>query len=96
MGTDMTGKEALKNDTRLAEIEQWLVERSGSVQDQQLTTIDPDYDLVDSGLIDSLRLVEFAFFLGRLTGRRPDLAELRLGQFRTLRLIGEYFLGDLA
>lgn len=90
----MQGNEALKKDTRLAEVEQWLELRSGSMTGSQPASIDADLDLIDSGLIDSLRLVEFAFVLGKVTGRRPNLADVKLGDFRTLRLISENFLGD--
>jgi acyl carrier protein len=91
----MIGNEAIEQDGRLADIEQWLLARSRSRSArQEYTSIDPDLDLIDSGLLDSLHLVEFAFILGKATGRRPDLAELRLSQFRTLRLIGESLAGD--
>jgi acyl carrier protein len=73
----------------LGEIEQWLLERAKRIEGVRLDAIDPDFDLVDSGLIDSLRLVEFAYLVGRLTGRRLDPRELKLDQFRTLRKIGE-------
>jgi acyl carrier protein len=80
------------SDPRLGEIEQWLLERAKVVEGVQLDAIDPDLDLVDSGLIDSLRLVEFAYLVGRLTGRRLDPTELKLDQFRTLHKIGELHL----
>jgi acyl carrier protein len=90
----MTGKQAVAKDARLAEIEEWLLERSKSVADAQLRSIDPDLDLVNSGLVDSLRLAEFAFLLGKLTGQRIDPTELSLDQFRTLKSISEHFLNE--
>jgi acyl carrier protein len=91
----MTSNDAIKQDARLADIEQWLLARSRSRSSrQEYTSIDPDLDLIDSGLLDSLHLVEFAFILGKATGQRPNLAQLKLSQFRTLRLISERIAGD--
>ncbi|WUH98864.1 hypothetical protein OHR68_36035 [Spirillospora sp. NBC_00431] len=71
----------------LDEIEKWL--RS---QDSAITTLDLDTDLVETGLVTSLKIVELTFLIGRLTGRTIDLEGLRLEQFRTLRNISEGFL----
>lgn len=90
----MTRKQAVAKGSRLSEIEEWLLERSKSVAEEGLTSIDPDLDLVGSGLVDSLRLAEFAFLLGKLTGRRVDPTELSLEQFRTLTSISEHFLNE--
>jgi acyl carrier protein len=76
----MTGKQAVAKDARLSEIEEWLLERSKSVADERL--------------VDSLRLAEFAFLLGKLTGQRIDPTELSLDQFRTLKSISEHFLSE--
>jgi Phosphopantetheine attachment site len=81
-------------DERTAELTRWLLNRAGQMDRMSLTSIEPDVDLVDIGLIDSLRFVEFAFLVGKVTGQRLDVERLKLDQFRTLRRITEEFFGD--
>jgi acyl carrier protein len=77
-----------------SEIERWLLARARALGHENLTDIDPDLDLIENGLLDSLRLVEFAFLLHRASGRRIDPQNLNLAQFRTLRTISDTFLSD--
>jgi len=58
----------------------------------QLVRIDPDLDLIATGLINSLSFAELTFLIGKLTGRRPEVAKLTADQFRTLNRISESFL----
>lgn len=76
---------------RLAEIENWILARNAQ-NNPDLTTVDPDLDLIASGLINSLSFVELTFLIGKLTGRRPDVEKLTADQFRTLNRISESFL----
>jgi acyl carrier protein len=76
----------------LAEIEQWIIARNVETA-PELTRIDPDLDLIASGLINSLSFVELTFLIGKLAGRRPEVASLRADQFQTLNRISESFLG---
>ncbi len=78
---------------KIAVIERWLLKRSESMERQQLATIDPDLDLVDAGLVDSLRIVEFVVLVGQVAGKRIDMNDLDLYRFRTLRRVSDNFLG---
>ncbi len=78
---------------KIAVIERWLLKRSESMERQQLATIDPDLDLVDAGLVDSLRIVEFVVLVGQVAGKRIDMNDLDLDRFRTLRRVSDNFLG---
>ena len=46
-------------------------------------------DLIDSGLLDSLALVELLFAIEQEFGVTLDLAEFDIDNFRTIRRIGE-------
>ncbi|WP_024804047.1 acyl carrier protein [Nocardia sp. BMG51109] len=75
----------------LAIVERWLVERSRVLDTAPADAIDPDLDLIDSGLIDSMRLVEFVFLLGEATGAPIDIDEQAIDTLRTLRRISEHY-----
>jgi acyl carrier protein len=75
----------------LATVVRWLVERSAALDPAPIDDIDPDLDLVDTGLIDSMRLVEFVFVLGAATGTAIDIDELTVDRLRTLRQISKYY-----
>jgi acyl carrier protein len=49
-----------------------------------------DADLIDSGLLDSLALVELLFALEREFGLSIPLEELDIETFRTVRSIADY------
>jgi acyl carrier protein len=71
----------------LDELEKWL----RSQHDGDLT-LDMDTDLVETGLVTSLKIVELTFLLGRVTGEKVALENLKLDQFRTMRSIAENFM----
>lgn len=71
----------------LDEIEKWLRARN-----EEVPPLDKDTDLVETGLVTSLKIVELTFLLGKITGRKVDLEGLKLNQFRTLGSISENFL----
>ncbi|HEY0166643.1 MAG TPA: hypothetical protein VGB75_06330 [Jatrophihabitans sp.] len=60
----------------------------------ELTSIDPDLDLIDNRLIDSLSFVNFLYVLEEQSGRQISLDEVSPEDFRTLRRIRERFFGD--
>jgi len=74
----------------IAEIEKWLLVKSAA-SGRELESIDPDLDLIASGVVTSLSFVELTFLIGQLTGRTPDVRKLGADQFRTLRRIAESF-----
>lgn len=69
------------------QIKQWILDRHSEVPD-----IDPDFDLLESRLIDSLAFVEFLVLVSRLSGEDIDMETIDLDDFRTLRSIeARYF-----
>jgi acyl carrier protein len=70
-------------------LEQWLLalERNAA-----LPRIDPDADLIDGGIIDSLEFVNLLLFVEELRGRPIASSEIRLEAFRTLRTIAGTYL----
>lgn len=53
----------------------------------------PDADLIDSGILDSLALVELLFALEREFGVAIPLEELDIDTFRTVSSIAEFVDG---
>jgi hypothetical protein len=76
---------------QLAQVERWILNRNKESA-PTLDQIDPELDLIASGLINSLSFVELTFLIGQLTGRTPDVHKLHAEQFRTLRAIEEHLL----
>jgi acyl carrier protein len=60
----------------------------------ELSSIDPDLDLIDNRLIDSLTFVNFLYVLEEQSGRQISLDEVSPEDFRTLRRIRERFFSD--
>jgi hypothetical protein len=85
------GSQVDQRRAQLTEIENWILTKNAANQ-PDLTAIDPDLDLIKSGLISSLHFVELMFLIGKLTGRRPAMEKLTADQFRTLNRIDESFL----
>jgi acyl carrier protein len=72
-----------------AELDQviaWILARH-----PELTEFDPDCDLIDNRLIDSMSFLEFIALIERLTGRPVDPESLNLDDFRTLNRIERAF-----
>jgi acyl carrier protein len=57
----------------------------------ELGSIDPDYDLIDNRVLDSLGFVNFLYVLEEQTGREISLDQVSPEDFRTLRRIRERF-----
>jgi acyl carrier protein len=70
-------------------LERWLLalERNAALE-----RIDPDADLIDAGLLDSLEFVNLLLFVEELRGRPIRSSEIRLEAFRTLRTIHHTYL----
>lgn len=59
----------------------------------ELTSIDPDLDLIESRVLDSLGFVNFLYVLEEHTGREIALDQVSPEDFRTVNRIAERFLG---
>jgi acyl carrier protein len=71
-----------------------LVEAYLLARRPDLVEIDPDLDLIDNRILDSVGFVNFLYVLEEQTGREIPLDEVSPEDFRTLRRIRERFLGD--
>jgi acyl carrier protein len=58
----------------------------------EVTELDPDHDLIDNRLIDSMAFLEFIVLLERVAGRPIDVETLNLDDFRSLARIERAFL----
>lgn len=73
----------------LAQIVAWIGSRH-----PEAAAIGPDYDLIDSRLIDSLGFLEFIVLIERLSGRPVDVETLDLDDFRSLNRIERAFFSE--
>lgn len=71
----------ISEDKFLASAKEFLGERLGD----KVATVDFDTDLVRSGLLDSLLVLEFFFFLEGLTGTELDPEDATVESLSTLR-----------
>lgn len=70
----------------LDQVSQWLQARHPEV-----TEIEPDLDLIDSRLIDSLGFLEFIGLIERLAGTPIDVETVDIDNFRSLANIDQAF-----
>ncbi|KAB2342450.1 acyl carrier protein [Actinomadura rudentiformis] len=61
-----------------------------------LDSIDPDLDLIESRVLDSLGFVNFLYALEEHTGREISLDQVSPEDFRTVNRIAARFLHDVA
>jgi acyl carrier protein len=73
----------------LAEVAAWIRTRHPEVEE-----IDPDYDLIENRLVDSLALVEFIILVERLAGRPLEVDTIDLDDFRSLNRLHKAFFAD--
>ncbi|MER6046253.1 acyl carrier protein [Streptomyces sp. BHT-5-2] len=74
------------------QLKQWILARHPETPD-----IDPDLDILENRLIDSLAFIEFMLLVSRLSGEEIDMETLDIDDFRTLRRIEErYFRAGVA
>ena len=69
---------------QMDQIKAWLLAKKPEIED-----IDPDFDIIESRVIDSLSFTEFIIFLEEVTGREIELQTESILAFRTLRSIQE-------
>ncbi len=67
---------------QMDQIKSWLLAKKPEIQD-----IDPDFDLIENRVIDSLGFLEFILFLEEVRGREIQLHAESANLFRTLRAI---------
>ena len=72
-----------------SQIERWLLNNN-----PDLLIIPKDLDLLENRLIDSLRFMEFIFFLETLSGSAIDIAQIHIDDFRTIQCIVERYLSS--
>ena len=65
----------------------WLRERKPKLLSEGGALDDPDFDLIENRVVDSLIFLEFVFFLEELSGRQLDTGPEHMASFRTLRAI---------
>jgi uncharacterized protein (TIGR03083 family) len=75
----------------LDQIKSWVLSRHPG-----LTDLDPDLDIVESRLIDSLTFVDFVFYVEQVSGQPIEMDGLNVDDFRTLRRIAERYLDEPA
>ncbi|WP_405783295.1 acyl carrier protein [Streptomyces sp. NBC_00859] len=68
------------------EVMKWIYEQNPDFDD-----IDPDLDLFDTRLVNSLSLIEFVVIVERASGQAIDRRQLKTEDFQTLRTIQEKF-----
>lgn len=68
----------------MAQIKAWLLARKPEIQD-----IDPDFDIIENRVIDSLSFTEFIIFLEEVSGQEVEIDAGSVNTFRTLRAIQE-------
>lgn len=71
---------------RLEQVSQWIQARHPEV-----AQIEPDFDLIDSRLIDSLGFLEFIGLIERLAGTPIDVETVDIDDFRSLANIEQAF-----
>ncbi|MFH8561878.1 hypothetical protein [Streptomyces sp. NPDC017988] len=76
------------------EVLTWIYEQNPDIEDfEDFEDIDPDLDLFDTRLVNSLSLIEFVVVIERASGQVIDRRQLRTEDFQTLRTIQEKFFG---
>jgi len=72
---------------QLESVKRWLLAKKPDLGD-----IDLDLDLIANRVIDSLRFIDFVFFLEQLTGRELQMDAESVKAFRTLRSLRDQVL----
>lgn len=67
---------------QMDQIKAWLLAKKPEIQD-----IDPDFDIIENRVIDSLSFTEFILFLEEVSGREVQIYTESVNAFRTLRSI---------
>jgi acyl carrier protein len=72
---------------QMDQIKAWLLAKKPEIDD-----IDPDFDIIENRVIDSLSFTEFILFLEEVSGREVQIYTESVDAFRTLRSIQENIL----
>ncbi|MCM6774566.1 acyl carrier protein [Nocardia sp. CDC159] len=75
--------------TGIAAVEEWLHQ-----QEPDFGDIDPDLDLIEAGLVNSIQAVELLVVIERAGGAKIDRREVEADHFRSLRAIAEKFFAQ--
>ncbi|MFI2644371.1 phosphopantetheine-binding protein [Streptomyces sp. NPDC018610] len=73
------------------EVMSWFHEQNPDVEE-----VDPDLDLFDTRLVNSLSLIEFVVVIERASGQVIDRRQIKTDDFRTLRTIQEKYFAESA
>ncbi|GGX90991.1 acyl carrier protein [Streptomyces anandii] len=68
------------------EVRDWILERN-----PDLTDLQPETDIIDSRIVDSLQFVELVLFIEDLRGTALESDDVSLDSFRTLKSIEQTF-----
>lgn len=68
------------------DVRDWILERNPDLADLQ-----PETDIIDSRIIDSLQFVELVLFIEDLRGTALEPGDVSLDFFRTLKSIEQTF-----
>ena len=73
-------------DSPIHKIKKWIISAHSNIND-----IDPNLDLIDNRLIDSLRFVDLVFLLEELSETVIEISNINIDQIRTLNAIEQTF-----
>ena len=69
------------------DVRDWILERNPDLDD-----LEPETDIIDSRIVDSLQFVELVLYIEDLRGTALESDEISLDSFRTLASIDKNFL----
>jgi acyl carrier protein len=72
----------------VTEVRNWILRKH-----PEREAIEPDLDLIENRLIDSLSFVEFVFAVESASGASIDVENIDIDDFRTLSAIEKTFFG---
>jgi acyl carrier protein len=73
-------------NSNILKIKEWIITRSPETQE-----IDADFNIMSSGVLDSLQFLELITLIEDLSGRIVDTAEIDIADFLTLKAIENKF-----
>ena len=76
---------------QMDQIKSWLLAKKPEIED-----IDPDFDIIENRVIDSLSFTEFILFLEEVSGREIQVYTESVDVFRTLRSIQDNIMNGTA
>lgn len=71
----------------LQDVRSWILERN-----PELTDLDPETDIIESRIVNSLQFVELVLYIEEVRGEMLQFGEVDLDSFRTLKEIERNFL----